>query len=133
MSELPPGFVLDQSEGPAQGLGLPPGFTLDQPASPGLGGTALDVVKQLGSGAATGVEAIPGTMPTLMNFAGEKLGPLIEQYAPWLAKADPAAEAQRKSIMQQGQQVRADTSVTNYLPQPQTDAGCEGRCHWKEV
>lgn len=117
MSDLPAGFVLDQQQ---QTGGLPTGFVMD---SPGIGATALDAVKQLGSGAAVGVENMPGAMPSLINMTAQGLGPLVEKYAPWLATANPAEEAQRQSIMQQGQKVRADTSVANYLPQPQTKVG----------
>lgn len=72
MSDLPPGFVLDQPEAPA---GLPPGFVLDKP------GMGEDAAKSIGAGLANatigtlgGVGDIRSLASRGIDAAGEKLG-----------------------------------------------------------
>lgn len=55
MASLPPGFVLDKPETPAQGPALPPGFVLDPPQEPrSWGGVAMDVAQQFARGGTLG-------------------------------------------------------------------------------
>lgn len=66
MSELPPGFVLDQ---PAD-VGLPPGFVLDAPK----GSSASGVAKSLGTGLAEGAIGLAGLPGDLYHMGLRALG-----------------------------------------------------------
>lgn len=67
MSELPPGFVLDQlSTAPD----LPPGFVLDKPT----GSSASGVAKSLGTGLAEGVIGLAGLPSDAMHLGLRALG-----------------------------------------------------------
>jgi len=59
VSDLPPGFVVDQ---PAN-VGLPPGFVVDQPSG------AMGLAKSLGSGAAEGAIKLAGMIPDISSMA----------------------------------------------------------------
>jgi hypothetical protein len=68
MTELPPGFVLDQAP-QTEATGLPEGFVLDAaPAAPATStpGYAKDIAKSIPAGAARGVAAIAG-LPDLIG------------------------------------------------------------------
>lgn len=72
MSELPPGFVLDQPAAPA---GLPPGFVLD---SPSMGEDAAKSIAAGLAGATAGTFGAAGDLrsglSSLTDYAGGKLG-----------------------------------------------------------
>ena len=76
MASLPPGFVLDKPETPAQGPALPPGFVLDPPQEPrSWGGVAMDVAQQFARGGTLGfgdeiAAGIGATVAPLTGAAG---------------------------------------------------------------
>lgn len=116
MSDLPPGFVLDQ---PSSAGALPPGFTMDQPSVMG------DVAKSGGIGlarAGIGLAGLPGDI----NSA-------IDAGSGWIARklgADPAdiarqqAASDKFNVLPTSQGIQSSIeNVTGPFYEPKTTAG----------
>lgn len=84
---------------------------------------AGDVAKQAGVGLLSGVEGIPSAIPRILNAAGTALTPTIEsmvsKFSPAKAAEMHQAEADRQAFMA----ANKPPSITDNLPQPQTEAG----------
>ena len=92
--------------------------TQKQPAS--WTDTALDVAKQIPSGIASGIEAIPGTVPTVMRALGKGVDWGLEKAG--LQTPEMAEEAKRLSDIGEYSD-KNRWSINNALPEPQTTAG----------
>lgn len=115
MSELPPGFVLDQPN-TAPDVGLPPGFVVDRP------GYGADIAKSIPAdlaGLVSGTVGLPGDMSNLLaqgskvasDYLAQKLG--FEKGAPLPAPLLPTSGSIQQKI----------EGVTGPLYQPQTGPG----------
>lgn len=128
MSELPPGFVLDQ---PVD-MGLPPGFVIDQP------NMAADVAKSAASGlasGATGLLGMGGDVGSLVgkgvDYAGAKLGAnpdtmqTIKDVLARGLRSNPITSLPASILQGPGSQdlTQKLESVTGPLHQPQTVPG----------
>jgi len=79
-----------------------------------------DVAKQLGAGIATGVEAIPTTVPILTGLAGQGAQALLDKFAPGFT--DPQKLQNQQKLVELAAQAR-NGGIAQYLPQPETTAG----------
>jgi hypothetical protein len=113
--KLPAGFELEEDGATPP---LPAGFEIegDAPQASMLG----DVAKQLGAGIATGVEAIPTTVPILTGLAGQGAQALLDKFAPGFT--DPTKLENQQKLVELAAQAR-NGGIAQYLPQPQTTAG----------
>lgn len=136
MSELPPGFVLDQQPVGGGGPALPPGFQLDAPPSRAAA-VATDVAKSAGSGlakGAIGVAGLPGAIEDATNWLARQSVGRVGNYmrgqgftAPSFQdvearRAEMGLGSQKALPSAEGMQ-KAVEGVTGEFYKPQTVAG----------
>jgi len=101
VSELPPGFVLDQPSAPA----LPPGFVLDNP------GMAEDAAKSVGSGLASATVGAIGGLGDIRELASKGVDLAGQELGVDLSPVKTAASAASRFIPPLGMAAMAPTSA----------------------
>jgi len=116
MSELPPGFVLDQP--PEAASGLPPGFVLDK--APGAG---ADIVKSIPAdlaGLVSGTVGLPGDISNLLAKGSKVASDYLTQKMGFETDPRPLPES---LLPTSGSIQNRIEGVTGQLYQPQTGPG----------
>ena len=106
---------------------LPPGFAMDDDmqsaAQPAAKSSLVDAAEQLPSGVLDAIQNLPSAGPRLMNMVGHGITAAANYIAPNSSAAKDMQVTQDQQDALAAAAQKNMPSITNVLPQPQTEAG----------